>query len=93
MGKNRTFSRRDGRKERYRAVLKERFGSARGVEETGPTLAIQRTQNQVREICADDLRWDGRLFAPPSRRYLFQAHPIKLVSTNITPETQMRKHK
>jgi hypothetical protein len=28
-----------------------------------------------------------------SRLHLFQAHPIKLVTSDITPETQIRKWK
>jgi len=68
------------------------FSSARGVEDKGLDTR-HSTDQQVREICADDLRWDGRPWAPQLRLHLFQAHPIKLVSSDITPETQIRKQK
>ena len=35
------------------------FSSARGVEDKGLDTR-HSTDQQVREICADDLRWDGR---------------------------------
>jgi hypothetical protein len=74
------------------AILKELFASARGVEGNGPDTRHSAGE-RAREICADDLRWDGRSLEPLSQHRLFQAHPIKLVDSHITPETQIRKHK
>ncbi len=92
MSKNRCISCHDACKREFRGVLKELFGSARGVEEKEPDTR-HSADPKVREICADDLRWDGRLSAPLSRHHLFQARPIKLVRRDITPETEMRKQK
>lgn len=50
-----------------------------------PTLANQRTEGSAK-VCADDLRWEGRL-GNRSSGIIGQAHPIKLFSPDITPET------
>jgi hypothetical protein len=43
----------------FEVVLKELLSSARGIEDKGLDTRHSADQ-QAREICADDLRWDGR---------------------------------